>query len=207
MMRQLPALFQRHRGLAGKFLFEIVIVFVGVTAAFAVDSYRQDAEDAAYRHSMVAALVPTLEDLIRHNAEFDSEVSGKLAAFNAALSHGEHPALPIFREQNSERPPTRAWDGIVSTGAAKTLKPALFFDLALFYTRQESFGERYVRYNDFTETRVYALGPDPAALYASDGRLKPEFAAHVDRLRDLKIANDNLTRQAVVLRDELAKVR
>lgn len=206
MKLRLPARLTRHKSLIGKVAFEIAIVFVGVTAAFAVDAYRQEAQEAAYRRSMVAALVPTLDDVIGHNQEFDKEVGAKLAAFDAALARGEHPPLPIFRETNSERPPVRAWDGVVSTGAAKSLPPELFFDLALFYTRQDSFGERYIRYNDFTEQRVYALGADVTALYGADGRLKPEFAAYVDRLRDLRSINDNLTKQAVELRDALARL-
>ena len=44
------------------------------------------------------------------------------------------------------------------------------------------------------------------ALYGADGRLKPEFAAYVDRLRDLRSINDNLTKQAVELRDALARL-
>ena len=206
-VRRPQAWFKRNRGLIRKFVFELVVVFVGVTAAFAMEDMRQRAKEAEYRLSMISALRPTLDDVIQHNAEFEREVDAKLAAFDAAITRGEHPALPIFRETNSERPPVRAWDGIVATGAAKSLEPSLFFELALFYTRQESVGERYARYNNFTEARVLALGPDPAALYdLRTGRLKPEFAAHVDRLRDLRTADTQLTRQAVKLRTDLARV-
>ena len=93
----------------------------------------------------------------------------------------------------------------MATGAAKALDPKLFFELTIFYTRQESFGERYIRYNAFTEERVFTLGSDPAALYdPQTGRLKPEFAAHVDRLRDLREINAMLTVQAAALSGELA---
>ncbi len=196
----------RHSGLLSKFVFELVIVFIGVTAAFALENRREEATEAAYHASMIAALTPTLEDVIRHNADFDAEVGPKLAAFDTAIASGEQPALPIFREKNSERPPTRAWDGLVASGAARSIAPRLFFDLALFYTRQESFGERYVRYNDFTEQRVYSLGKDASAFYdPATHRLKPEFTAHVDRLRDLQTFNQALTRQAIELRDALLK--
>ncbi len=203
---RLQVWFNRNRSLIRKFVFELVVVFVGVTAAFAMEDLRQRAKEAEYRRSMISALGPTLDDVIQHNAEFEQEVGAKLAAFDAAIARGERPALPIFRDTNSERPPVRAWDGIVATGAAKSLEPGLFFELALFYTRQESIGERYIRYNSFTETRVLTLGPDPAALYdLQTGRLKPEFAAHVDRLRDLQTVETQLTLQAVKLRNDLAR--
>jgi hypothetical protein len=63
-----------------------------------------------------------------------------------------------------------------------------------------------VRYNDFTEQRVFAVGHDAAAFYdPASKRLKPEFAAYVDRLRDLQQFNQALTQQAVTLRDKLGK--
>ncbi|RZJ37438.1 MAG: hypothetical protein EON87_22225 [Brevundimonas sp.] len=95
----------------------------------------------------------------------------------------------------------------MATGAARSLKPDLFFDLALFYTRQESFGERYVRYNDFTEQWVFAAGADPAIFYDADGVLKPEFAAHIDRLRDLMVVNDALSVDARRLKARLQSTR
>ena len=198
----------QQRELAGKFAFELFVVFIGVTAAFVLENRRETAAEAKYHTAMIAALRPTLDDVIRHNTEFDAEVIPKLAAFDAAVAAGGQPALPVFRETNSERPPTRAWDGLVASGAAKALQPSLFFNLALFYTRQESFGERYIRYNDFTEQRVYALGRDPAVFYdPATKRLKPEFAAYVDRLRDLEQFNVTITGLAMELRDELARAR
>ncbi|MES2986961.1 MAG: hypothetical protein V4808_03555 [Pseudomonadota bacterium] len=194
---------ERHRSLIGRFAFEIVIIFIGVTAAFALEGVRQDREDTRYRESMIAALLPTLDNLIQHNDRMTSEMTAKLAAFDKAIAAGKRPVLPVYREGGGERPPTRAWDGIVSTGAAKALNPQLFFELSLFYTRQESVGERYIRYNDFTESRVLALGPDPAAMYDAAGTLMPEFAAHLDRLRDIMAVNDMLTAQATELRGKL----
>jgi hypothetical protein len=204
MSRSLRDRFERNRQLIGKFVFEGVIVFIGVTAAFALESARQDRQEAAYRKQMIAALIPILDDTIRHNQRFEALVGRKLSAFDSALAHGEHPSLPVYREPGSERPPTRIWDGIVSTGAAKALDPKLFFDVAVYYTRLESFGERYIRYNDFTEQRVFPLGADQAAIYdPKSGRLKPEYAAYVDRLRDLDQLAKELDKKAADLKVRL----
>lgn len=199
---------ERRRDLIGKIAFELAIVFIGVTAAFTLENIRKEASDVQYRAEMIAALGPTLDDVVRHNAQFELETRRKLAAFDAAIAAGEQPDLPIFRESGAERPPTRAWDGVVATGAARSLDPALFFRLARFYTRLDSFGERYVRYNDFTEQRVFAVGRDTASFYDPNSkRLKPEFAAYVDRLRDLETGSKQLTGEAIKLREELAKMR
>ena len=85
--------FERNRALIGKFVFELIVVFVGVTAAFAMEDLRQRADEAEYRQSMISALVPTLDNVVSHSTEFERVVGGKLAAFDAALARGERPAL------------------------------------------------------------------------------------------------------------------
>lgn len=195
-----------HRSLVGKFAFELVIVFVGVTGAFALENLRQHGEEAAYRSRMIAALRPALDDVVSHGRDIDRTVTAKLDAFDAAIARREQPALPVYREGGGERPPTRAWDGIVATGAAKALDPAMFFRLAHFYNTLDSFGERYIRYNDFSEARVLTLGDGAVAAYdPASGRLKPEFTAYVERLRDLQHANRELVREATSIRDALAR--
>ena len=185
-MTEIRERFERNRPLIGKLLFEVVIIFIGVTAAFALEAARQEREEAAYRDGMIAALIPTFNDLERHTRMFVKENGAKIAAFDAALARGEQPKLPIYREPGGERPPSRAWDGIVATGVSKALPPELYYELSRFYTRQESFGERYVRYAQVTEQQIMTLGPDQRGIYDPEsGALKPEYAAYVDRLRDL----------------------
>jgi hypothetical protein len=76
--------------------------------------------------------------------------------------------------------------------------------LATLYTRLDSFGEKYIRYNDFTEQHVFTLGPDQAGTYDSkSGRLKPEYAAYVDRLRDLDEMAKELDAKAATLQARL----
>lgn len=196
--------YDRHRPFIGKLLFEVVIVFVGVTAAFALEAARQDRQDAEYRQSMLGALAATLKDTIEHNRRFEADVDKQLSQFDAALARGEQPKLPVYREPGSERPPTRMWDGIVSTGATKALSPDLFFQLAILYTRLDSFGEKYIRYNDFTEQRVFPLGPGQAGVYdPKTGRLKPEYGAYIDRLRDLDQMAKELDEKAAALKARL----
>jgi hypothetical protein len=196
--------FDRHRPLIGRFLFEIIIIFVGVTAAFALEAARQERDDAAYRNGMIAALIPTFNDFEHHSRLFQQETGSKIAAFDAALARGEQPKLPIYREPGGERPPSRAWDGIVATGVSKALPPELYYELSRFYTRQESFGERYVRYAQMTEQHVLSLGPEQRGIYdPASGELKPEYAAYVDRLRDLIAVDKVLEAQARELRAKL----
>ena len=185
----------KRRDFFGRLLFEIVIIFIGVTAAFALEAARQEREEQRYRESMIAAMVPTFDDMQRHNRIFIKEAEAKIEAFDRDLAAGKQPLLPIYREGGAERPPMRAWDGIVASGVSKALPPELYFQLSQFYNRQESIGERYVRYADMTERDIYPLGPDQAGVYGPTG-LKPQYAAYVDRLRDLVATTKKIDPQA-----------
>ena len=185
----------KRRDFFGRLLFEIVIIFIGVTAAFALEAARQEREEQRYRESMIAAMVPTFDDMQRHNRIFIKEAEAKIEAFDRDLAAGKQPLLPIYREGGAERPPMRAWDGIVASGVSKALPPELYFQLSQFYNRQESIGERYVRYADMTERDIYPLGPAQQGIYGPSG-LKPQYAAYVDRLRDLIAATKKIDPQA-----------
>ena len=195
----------RHRTLAGEFAFELIIVFVGVTAAFALQNFREARDEASYRHRMVSALRASLDDWAVHGTDIDRQTAAMLRKFDAARQRGDAAPLPIYRESGGERPPTKAWDGIVATGAARALDPALFFRLARFYSRADSFGDRYLRYNSFTESQVLPSLGDGHRFYDESGRLKPEYAAYVDRLRDLNHEMHSQVIEAAELRDSLPR--
>jgi len=194
---------EEPKTLLGRFLFDLIIVFLGVTLAFGLDDFRQARDEAHYRQSMLAALRVSLADWAGHGAQIDRQVGAMLHSFDEARAQGKKPPLPIYRETGGERPPNRAWDGIIATGAARALDPDLFFRLSRFYSRGDSFGDRYMRYNAFTETRVLPYLGDRAAFYGADGKLKPDYSAYVDRLRDLQREDRALVNEAAVLRDSL----
>lgn len=92
----------------------------------------------------------------------------------------------------------------MSTGALKALDPAMVWRLAAFYNQLNSVGDRYRRYNAVTESLVFGLDPDHAGAWR-DGRLKPEYRAYVQQLRELALANDSVNRDAEALRRDLEK--
>lgn len=203
-MARLRAMIESRRALAGRLAFEFLVIFVGVTAAFALEGWREGREENRYRETMIAAMVPTFDDVVSHNREFLDEVKPRLAAFDRDLAAGKQPLLPIYRERGAELPPVRAWDGIVASGVSKALPPDLYFELSQFYNRQESAGRRYIRYAEVTEQDIDTLGPDQRGIYAADGTLKPQYAAYVDRLRDFVGLYEQIDAQA---RDLKAKVQ
>jgi hypothetical protein len=194
---------ERHRGLIGKFLFEFAIIVVGVTVAFALENARQEREEQRYRESMIAAMVPLFDDFARHNRDVYA-MEPKLAAFERDVAAGKKPMIPIFRERGSERAPVRSWDGIVATGIPRALPPKLYMSLSLFFTRQESWSERYVRYIRFVETEIEPYQSDPSHFYdPASGRLKPAYASSLDQLRRLVASGRMFEAHAMELKKQV----
>ena len=202
--RRLRAIYQEHRALLAKFTFELVVVFVGVTAAFALENWRQEADEARYRQTVVLAVSQTFGNVATHGGQISREISGKLRMFDERVARGEQPPLPVYRESGGEGPPTQIWDGLLSTGALKALKPEMVWRLAAFYNELNSVGDRYRRYNAITERLVFGLDANQADAW-TDGQLKPEFRAYLAQLRELGIANDRVNRNADLLRRDLER--
>jgi hypothetical protein len=186
-------------------LAELLIVFLGVYGAVLADSWRERRALAAQTVRIVASLEEALRDLDLHDHNQGAAIDAMLARFDAELRQGRRPMPVFYREPGGERPPhSRFWEAVVAAGGAQILPPDLMFRFANFINNMDSFGERYVRYTQFTESRVLPLLPRGAAgFYATDGALLSEFAAHIDRLRELRALEHRLVLQANALRNHI----
>lgn len=207
MKRQLVrirAFSRRHRGLIGRIALELFVVFIGVTAAFALENWRQEREEAAYRRTVIEAVGKTFGNVATHGRGISERIETELAAFDAAVARGERPRLPVYREEGGEGPPTRIWDGLMATGAFRALDPDMVWRLAGLYNELDSVGDRYRRYNAVTESLIFGLDPDQSEAWDGD-QLRPQFRAYVEQLRELGVANDRVNRNAEALRRDLER--
>lgn len=184
---------------------EVFAVVLGVFLGLQATLWAQQRQERADHRHMVAALGQTLDDYAVHGRAIERQMNQRLAAFDSARARGERVPPPVYREPGGERPPTRAWDAVVATGVARTIEPELLFRLARFFSRADSFGERYLRYNEVSERQVLPFLDDADHFYEADGTLAPEFEAYVDRLRDLAVAARAMNDQAAGLQNELQR--
>jgi hypothetical protein len=185
----------RRRRMWKWLLAELAIVFLGVTLASWADAYRQQRSDQALSRQILAALGRSLVDLEKHEQTVGKGLDAELARFDAQRKQGLRPVPPVYRESMAERPPTLVWGALVETGGARLLPPDLLFDFARFFNRMDSLGERYIRYNQFSEERFLPLaGRGSDIFYEAGGALKPEYREHVARLREIR----GMQRQMVV---------
>ena len=185
---------------------ELVVVFIGVFGAFMADNYRERLAETEQRRLLIEALSQSLLDAEVHGQEIDASMTRMLDDFAASQTAGDRPAPPVYRESGAERPPVKAWDAVISAGGARLIDPPLMFELALFYNRFESFGEKYQRYLAFSEARVLPrLHGPPAVFYEPDtAQLRGEYREFVNRLADIRDLDRALVGQARELRSKLS---
>ena len=183
--------------------FELFVVVLGVMLGIAASRWSAEREEREYHSQMVIALDETLKVYVESGDGIHKRISSILDVYARRVAAGERPPPPYWRLNKLERPPTLAWDAMVATGIARSLKPELVFQIARFFSRGDGLGDRYQRYNAFTESDVLPYLAQPQRFYGADGKLLPNYAAHVDRLSEMRDVSDELTREAVMIRREL----
>jgi hypothetical protein len=188
-----------------KLALELLIVFVGVTAAFAVDDFRDAREQETRRAAVYRALDRELKQMAETRGPVHQrQMTEQLAAWDQAVAKGERPVPPTFRLPEAERPPTGVWDAAVATGSIELVEPDLFFELARFYNRADSVGNVYQRYVIAAQTDIWPrVDEGAAAFWEPDGDMKVETRAHVQRLRDFRERQRKLDQEAALLREKL----
>ena len=195
------------RDLFAKLLLELFVVFVGVSAAFALDDYREARVQHERREAVYHAIDRELTQMAEtHGPRFQAEMTRQLAAWDQAVARGERPLPPTFRLPGAERPPTGAWDAAVATGSIELIDPALFYELARFYNRADSTGKLYQRYSEGAQTQIWPYLMDgPRAFWGADGKPNAEVRVTLQRLRDFRQRQGELGHEALQLRTKLRK--
>lgn len=116
------------RDLLSKVALELFIVFVGVSAAFALENFRVSRADDGKRQAVYRALDRELTQMAEtHGPRFHAEIERELNAWDTALARGQKPVPPAFRIPGAERPPTGVWDAAVATGSIELIDTELFY--------------------------------------------------------------------------------
>jgi len=162
---------------------ELVIVFVGVYAAFWVDNYRDQQNRDARTAQIIVALKADLTDYVVVGTRYNEDIATNVGAWNEARAKGEKPVPYALRIRGSDTPPITVWQAITGSSLVDLIDSNLLFDLGFYYSEMDGVGRKYVRYAEFTEAYVLpGMKRGAEWFYDEAGNLKPEFAAHMDRL-------------------------
>lgn len=165
---------------------DFVIVVVGVFIGIQVSNWNDGRAANARKAEIIAALVTDLKDAIYVQKERQAHaINDGLAAWDAAHARGEHPAPYYFRIEGSDTAPN-TWRVLQQMEIAGLFDPVMIFDLNFYYSELDGIGRKYIRYVRFVEDEILPYeAVDPLYFYTPDGaRLKPEFQASMERLRE-----------------------
>ena len=103
----------------GRWMAELVLVFVGVYAAFWLNNYQQHREDAGRRDQILASLEQQLQEGIESGKINRAKQEQKAAEFRRALGAGEMPPLEPFVFTTDYSPTD--WATILQSGGVQLL--------------------------------------------------------------------------------------
>lgn len=167
-----------------RLVLELIVVFAGVTLAFALENWREQRNRQQSAHLVQAALLDeiALPAAIMGPA-INAEIRDTIAEWQARYQRGERPIPVHYKTPRASRAPSGVWDAAVASGLVNLIDPRLLFCLSEYYNRLDSLGDSYDRYTAFNETEILPYLNDPDRFYNAEGRLKRPFAAHIERLQ------------------------
>jgi hypothetical protein len=183
---------------------ELAVIFVGVTAAFFVESFREHLAAEEDLRQASAGILSELRNFELRGGEYVVAFTGPLERWREADAAGRRTVPEFYRIPGAPTPPTAAWDAAVASGVASQFEPDFRFRLGYFYSEFRGIHENYLRYLHFVEREVLPraeLGPD--AFYDASGRFDPAVQVHIVLIEEFTADLDRLSRMAGELADEL----
>ena len=172
---------QNWRTRVGWLAGQLFVIFLGVSAAFVVENYRETLSQKEELRQAVAGIITEMEHYEKRSIQFADAFNAANERWAAADREGRRAIPGYYRIPGGTHPPTAAWNTAVTSGIARMLEPKLRMELGYFYSEFVGIHDNYDRYNQFTEREVLPrLAGGPDAFYGQDGKLLPIFRVHMD---------------------------
>jgi len=189
-------------------LQQLTVIFVGVTLAFVFEGWRKDLDEAADKRRTVDSLITELRHHSNHGSELAQKIGQSIEAWHAEDRAGRQASLDLLRIPGAPYPPMAAWSSAISSGMANKLEPTLALELGWYYSELGGIHSNYIRQLPFEEREVMPrVLQGAAAFYGADGKLKPEFRAHLMLYEEFVADLTKLSAQAGVLLKKLEILR
>jgi hypothetical protein len=158
---------------------EFLIIFVGVSAAFVVENYRDYRTHVAEFHDAMSGVIAELRNTEAKTRTYSEAIFADLARWEEADRTGKRAVPSHYRIPGATHPPTSAWNSAVSSGVARMIERRCAPSLGIT-TTNSSASDNYDRYNQFTEREYCCASFGPEAFYGSDGKLPLHFRVYMD---------------------------
>jgi hypothetical protein len=173
---------------------ELVVVFIGVYAAFALSEYESRRDATERRHQLQAALVSEIRDIASNTRRVAEALPPQLARFDSAVAAGARPPLQPWIEPI--RVQTHMWEATLQSG------PLDIFDVPTVYAISQFYNELNAGFEQLAQLRALSeavlipeLGGGSDEFYDSANQLRPKYTWYRDGLGRLSRLAGEITVQ------------
>jgi hypothetical protein len=193
------------RSLVGRLLLELVVVFIGVYAAFALAEHQVARESAERRHQLQLALMREIEDITNNTRNAAVEATRMIAFYDSAFTDAATPIPVPMLEPVRVR--NHMWDAVLNSNALDLLDVELVYRLSDFYNELNAGFAVLEQLRGLSETMLLPnLSRGPAAFYDEKGHVRPEYGWYFAGLRNLREVAASVTTMGDSLFIELGNV-
>ena len=186
---------------------ELLLVFIGVYAAFWLNNFQQHQEQSRQRDQILASLEQELETGIRNTKTQVTGAERELREFQQALQNGNRPPLRRFTFTTDYNPGDIAT--LLQAGGIELLEVKTLTILREFESVVRWGLSRMAHYQKLSDELIIPnLGADPAAFYKEDGReLQERFAFYPEALQARRDFFKELEQKQTQLLDQIKTER
>lgn len=183
-----------------QFLFELVVVFVGVYLAFVFNDLQQKQLETRKKVQILTGLKQELELFIDGATAHLAETEALIKDFDSRLEYGQMPVPFRYSYTGADRPPNSFWQAAIASGAIDLLDIDLLTDLALYYNFLESALRKYNALYDFGQAHILPhVQEDTQVFYLDSTHLKPMYAEYMTDFKTYQKIGTQLKGQATRL--------
>jgi hypothetical protein len=187
---------QRRRRLGPPFVaglvLELIVVFIGVYAAFALAEWESSRDEDARRRQLTAAVVREISDITQNTRRVATQAPF-LVRFDSLISAGARPPLEPMIEP--VRVDTHIWNAMLQAGVLDLFDVKTVYGISQFYNELNAGFEQLLQLRTLSETVLIPnLDRGSAEFYNAAGELRPKYEWYVSgRWRLINLAR-NITR-------------
>ena len=184
----------------GRWIAELLLVFVGVYAAFWLNNFQQRQQQAKQRDQILASLEQQLQEGVEGTKANAAKAADELREFQQALATGEKPKLRRFTFTTDYNPGDIAT--LLQAGGIELLDVKTLMVLRDFETVVRWGLSRMAHYQKLSDELIAPnLGQDPSFFYEENGRkLRERFEIYPEALQGrLEFFNELQQKQTQLL--------
>lgn len=189
----------------GRLFTELVVVFIGVYAAFMLSEFRAEKQAEERRMQVVDALKTEIEEILFRAKRSSGGLIGLTAYYDSTIAAGAMPSLrPMIEPIRAE---SHMWEAALQSGGLNDLDVSTMYRLSQFYNVLNAGFEQLAQLRTLSETLIIPnLDQGPSAFYdVKTKKLLKKYYWYLDGLQRISALAEEVKNVGEVLVVDLEK--